>query len=219
MALSVDAKQVLTGGIENMGILWDERPSVRRGVMSNLRREHPLFPKPLRMPAGLGLASLAAGALALAAVLVLAAVDKRPDASSTATPRFLTQLLGPTAPTPAHARVPCRGVSVHLRASGYTVKTATHEVAITPVGIGHSAWSSFRDGATRTTRYGHETIAVGRDSTEEFLTVTSNRAPPTWRWRLDTNGIRPTLATTGQSASPADFAFVRSRFSTAQAGR
>ena len=68
--------------------------------MNNLRREHPLFPKPLRMPAGLGLASLAAGALALVAVLVLA-VDKRPDASSTATPAFLTQLLGPPAPTPA----------------------------------------------------------------------------------------------------------------------
>ena len=160
--------------------------------MTNLRREHPLFPKPLRMPAGLGLASLTAGALALAVVLALA-LDKRPDASSNATPAFLTQLLGPSAPT----RAPRQGVSVRVRASGYTVKTATHEVAITSVGGGASAWRHFRGGATRTTRYGLETIAVGRDRTEEFLTVTSSRAPPTWRWRLDTNGIRPTLGHDG----------------------
>ncbi|MDQ2910169.1 MAG: hypothetical protein M3R39_04020, partial [Actinomycetota bacterium] len=166
--------------------------------MNNLRREHPLVsPVRPRGRAGFGLASLAAGALAVLAVLVLA-VEPRPDASSKAeTPSFLTRLLGPPAPMPALARIPRRGVSVHVRASGYAVKTAAHKVAITSVDSGTAPWRHFRGGATRTTPYGLETIAVGRDRTEEFLTVMSSRAPPTWRWRLDTNGGRPTLGRDG----------------------
>ncbi|HEY8844671.1 MAG TPA: Ig-like domain-containing protein [Gaiellaceae bacterium] len=83
-----------------------------------------------------------------------------------------------------------------MRARGYAVETGAHQVAITSLGGGFSPWHHFRGGATRTTRYGLETIAVGRDRTEEFLTVTSGRAPSSWRWRLDTNA-RPTLGRDG----------------------
>ena len=164
--------------------------------MDNLRRENSLFPVPLRVPAALGLASLALGGLAVLAVLVLA-VGHRPNGSNTReTPAFLTRLLGPPAATPARARSPRQGVSVHVRARGYAVETGAHRVAITSLGGGFSPWHHFRGGATRTTRYGLETIAVGRDRTEEFLTVTSGRAPSSWRWRLDTNA-RPTLGRDG----------------------
>src|ERR1700675_4352461 len=144
--------------------------------MDNLRRAQTLFPLPLRAPAGLGLASLALGCLAVLAVLVLA-VDHQPKAASKATPAFLTRLLGPPASTPARTRARRHGVSVLVRASGYAVETASHKVAVTSIDSGTSPWRHFRAGATRTTSYGLETIAVGRDRTEEFLTVTTKRAP------------------------------------------
>src|SRR5205807_6366361 len=46
-------------------------------------------------------------------------------------------------------------------------------------------------GVSRKTRFGTETITVGKDKTEQFLTVTRHRGQHRWEWDLGLGGLQP----------------------------
>ena len=105
---------------------------------------------------------------------------------------FLDQALGAPRSDAALVTNPSRGVTVRLHADGYSV-TKRGQGTIELAGAGPATpWSRFTRGVRRRTTFGSETIAVGPDRTEEFLTVARHQGTRTWRWKVRTStfGVR-----------------------------
>ena len=48
-------------------------------------------------------------------------------------------------------------------------------------------WTTYRNGASRATALGSETVAVAPDRAEHFQTIVRRQGTKTWRWKLDTS--------------------------------
>ncbi len=112
-------------------------------------------------------------------------------------PAFLLHGLGtPNAAAPL-TRAPSEGVTSRITNGGYRVTLA----GVGSVAIGFDgatgAWSRFADGASRPMPLGHETIQVGAERTEQFLTVETRQGQRAWRWHLVTGALRPSVAKSG----------------------
>jgi len=147
------------------------------------------------LPAWIALAAaLAAGALLLATQL---AGSGGARLAGPAVPSFLAEALGSAKPSAPLVRRPARGVIVQIKRGGYTVQRNGRRLHLETAAPGGD-WKGFAGGATRTTQFGGETVTVGNDRTEQFLTVEQRQGPRTWRWRLDAGTLEPKLSVGGR---------------------
>ena len=166
------------------------------------------------MSAKLKLMGLLVAAAACAGTLVLAGVGLR-DTNRVLTfepAPFLVDALGKPDASPPALRKPARGVNVRIAHHGYTVRNTGHAVSISSALAGGS-WRSFAKGATRAAPFGSETVTVGPKTTEDWLTVERRQGTRTWRWRLGSRKLTPSLSPDGsvRFASGAQVAPLRIR--------
>ena len=144
------------------------------------------------LPFGSAPVVLALAVAATAAALLASRSDG--GASAQPLPSFLRSALGTVAsaaPRPqrltgrATARIGNRSFGVHARGG---------RVTLTPAGPAAAGWRTFRNGVSRRTSFGHETVVVGRRDVEELLTVTRRQSVRTWAWRIGALRERPKWA-------------------------
>jgi hypothetical protein len=131
-------------------------------------------------------------------VFVLAGSAVRDDGVSRLTfepAPFLVDALGKPDASSPKVRRPARGVTVRLGKDGYSVDSRGDLVAIESTDGGR--WTHFAHGTTRPTGFGSETITVGPQTTENFLTVERRQGTRTWRWRIGSGKLVPNLSPDG----------------------
>src|SRR4051812_35331921 len=131
------------------------------------------------------IAALLAAAVTAAALSELAGF--RGSHAVQPTPGFLTRELGAPSPSAPLVRAPSRGVSVAIHPGGYTLATPAGTIGLTADVASAQRWTSYRNGASRVTALGSETVAVGPDRAEHFQTIVRRQGTKTWRWKLDTS--------------------------------
>ncbi|HEX6130381.1 MAG TPA: hypothetical protein VF044_01550, partial [Actinomycetota bacterium] len=89
---------------------------------------------------------------------------------------------------------------MRISTSGYSVQRPEGGVRLESLEPASSAWTRFAAGTRRETPYGFETITVGPDRTEQFLTVEERQGTKTWRWALDTGTLDPKSRADGSIA-------------------
>src|SRR5215208_283862 len=143
------------------------------------------------------LLAVAALALVLAAAVVAAtqlAKLRGDDERTPVTSSFLAEALGvPRASAPL-VRKPAKDVQVRIDRAGYDVRQRSGSLSLASTAASSRPWRRFADGAQRTAPFGKETITVGPQRTEQFLTVTKRQGLRTWTWRLDTTTLKPSLS-------------------------
>src|SRR6266508_4078199 len=147
----------------------------------------------MRQTTGLGLL-----AIVLAAVS-MGTFQARQNASSPTVlghPLHLDALGAPKPDAPL-ARRPARGVEVRIDRGGFEVAGPKTLVSLSALDTSRAGWARFARGASRRTSFGRETIVVGPDKTEQFLTVDRPQGKRTWRWRLASTGIAPRVGADG----------------------
>ena len=135
---------------------------------------------------------LAGAALAVSELATHSPVER------TVTPHFLTNALGKPQSAAPLVRKPAPWLKVKLGSgNGYTVvHRGGGKLALTTDGAGQAGWSKFAHGVSRKTPFGHETITIIGDTTEQFLTVARRQGTHTWEWNLGTN-LKPNLRLDG----------------------
>ena len=140
---------------------------------------------------GAPVATLLAGLLVLLVVVtgLLAATQLASHRGGKATSQtsFLTKALGSPQDSAPLVRKPSRTQTVHLHRNGFTYTHGTDSISLAANGAGAQPWTRHRNGVTRSTPFGAETITVTSRRTEQYLTVSSRQGHKTWTWRLDTN--------------------------------
>ena len=134
--------------------------------------------------------SLVIAALAFAAVTAVALSELASFRGSHAvqpTPGFLTRELGAPSPAAPLVRTPSRGVSVAIHQGGYTLATPAGTISLTADVPSAEKWTSYRNGASRVTAVGSETVAVAPNRAEHFQTILHRQGMRTWRWKLATS--------------------------------
>src|SRR2546421_7379555 len=134
------------------------------------------------------------GGLAVASALAVALVS---EPAPRPLPSFLASQLGSRADRAAVVERPAPGVELLVDRAGYRISGRSSRLSVTPESGAAGAWLRFEHGRSRRTGYGHDTVTVGRDIVEEFLTVERRQGPHTWRWRLATGAADPRVATDG----------------------
>jgi Invasin, domain 3/Bacterial Ig-like domain (group 1) len=116
------------------------------------------------------------------------------------TPAFVAHQLGARrAALPVVSRPRYRATS-EVTPGGFQVKLGRSSVSLSSVDGGRGAWTSYKGGAIRRTGYGQELVTVSASGAEQLLQVDSRQGPRTWRWRLDSAGLAPTLRKDGTVA-------------------
>jgi parallel beta-helix repeat protein len=136
------------------------------------------------------------------AVLGALALDRGDQRATSAT--ALSVSLGPRMADASLVRRPSRAVRVQLRRDGYSVSVAGHGTVALARPTRGDTWSRFVNGVSRETSFGHETITVRPDRTEEFLTVSRRQGAKTWRWRLQAGALRPRFGVDGSISFTGD---------------
>src|SRR6266852_2349807 len=113
--------------------------------------------------------------LAAAAGCLVATQRGGHAASRHATPAFLTKALGTAEPSASLLLTPPRGFSVAIRQGGYALATTAGTIALTAKDRSAGAWPTYRNGASRPTALGRETVTVAPNRTELFQTVTQHK--------------------------------------------
>ena len=137
---------------------------------------------------------LAGAALAVSELVTRSA----PETTKTATPQFLTTALGSPQTAAPVVRKPAPWLKVKFgnRTGATIVHKGGGKLALTTDGAGQARWSKFANGVSRTTPFGHETVTIVGDTTEQFLTVAQHQGTHTWEWNLGTN-LKPNLRSDG----------------------
>src|SRR5207302_6591078 len=95
--------------------------------------------------------------------------------------------LGKYARNASLTSTPAHGLKVGIKSHGFIYDAGTDgTIALSSVGSGSGARTSYANGTLRRTSFGSEAVATVADKAEEFLTVNRKLGPHTWRWRLDT---------------------------------
>ena len=157
--------------------------------------------RPRNRPAkagGLGIAIIAAvAAMLIGAWLLAIGPHSGPAKAHGSSASFLQQALGASHPGASLARQPKPGVTVAVQRRHTIVRRNGHVLSLTAVGAGGATWNSFENGASRPTPFGHESVTIGAERTEEFLTVDRRVGVRTWRWQLGTTTLEPNLRQDG----------------------
>jgi len=82
---------------------------------------------------------------------------------ASATPEFMTSLLGAPQPRAPLTRTPARGVAVEIDRNGYTVASKGSSVTLSAEGVDGGAWRRFGSGVSRETSFGAESVWVAGD--------------------------------------------------------
>jgi hypothetical protein len=109
---------------------------------------------------------------------------------------FLQHALGASHPAANMTRRPKPGVAVAVERRGTVLRRNGHALSLSAVGAGRAAWNGFENGASRPTPFGRETVTIGPERTEEFLTIDRRVGVRTWRWQLGTT-LEPKLSHDG----------------------
>ncbi|TML63972.1 MAG: hypothetical protein E6G22_05255, partial [Actinobacteria bacterium] len=141
---------------------------------------------------------LAVAVAATAASLV--ALRSEGGAVPQALPSFLRSALGPSASAAPHLERLAGGATARIGRREFGVRARGGRVTLTPIGSTARGWSTFRDGVTRRTSFGHDTIVVGRRRVEELLTVSRRQGVRTWAWRIGAAGLVPRAGANGAVA-------------------
>ena len=117
-------------------------------------------------------------------------------------PVFLKEQLGARVADPVQAtvsivRAPAKDVKVTIAPSGFVMKAEAAQVHLRSADAAGGAWTAHDNGAVRATPFGNETVIVGKDFTEQFLTVNRKVGKRTWSWRLDSNLGMPRVGADG----------------------
>ncbi len=160
-------------------------------------RESPAQPGRFALLRSLSPTRLAA-ALAVVAAAFLAVYHLAGDAGKApAEPAFLTSALGAPQRSASFVRKPAPSIKVKIEAGGgYTVADRSRSVTLAAEGTGSGSWHAYVHGASRSTPFGSETVAVKGGRTEQFLTVTHRQGKKTWSWSLGTK-LHPSLSPDG----------------------
>ena len=134
-------------------------------------------------------------ALALIAVAATVAVVAPRHSTTIAAPAFLSGSLGAEGGDDRYE--PVTGLEVELGRSGYLVRGAPGRLGVASEDAAGGGWRHFEGGAVRETPFGSETVVVTPLRTEQFLTINKRQGTRTWRWRLDTGRLEPTLKSDG----------------------
>src|SRR6266511_2131571 len=121
---------------------------------------------------------------------------------------FLTRELGsplnsaPLVREPARhtnvARVrPAVGAKLEIVRDGLEVTSGATAVSLRYGKPGPRSWRQYERGVSRTTAFGNEAIAFGRDRIEQSLLVNRRQGRRTWLWRLGTICLNPSLTSDG----------------------
>ncbi len=138
----------------------------------------------------LGIALTIAVGIGVAALAVRFVTTSPPDAPAT-----VLRAVGPVDEAAPLARA-FGNVESFALLSGLSVATPTARISLAADGVG-GAWTSRRDGALRSTSFGHEAVVFRRGETEELLAVDRRVGARTWRWQLDSGGLTPRLGADG----------------------
>ncbi len=107
--------------------------------------------------------------------------------SKTGAPASVLKQLGPAQPSAGLVHTPNKGLKVSIRKGGFDMSTSEGAVGlVSTTATKGGAWTKHANGATRTTPFGSETVAVTPSGAEQYLTVDSRQGVRTWRWRIDT---------------------------------
>jgi|GEM_PF-5873558 len=142
-------------------------------------------------------ALLAAGTAA--GLVELATLQGRSHAVQHRTPAFVAKELGPARPHASLVRTPAPGLRTVIDAAGVAVVGRESRIAVRDVWNG-GRWSRHRNGASRRTSFGTESVVVTRKRTEQFVTVDRHLAAHTWRWQLRAGRLVPRLGGDGAVA-------------------
>ncbi|MDQ5822066.1 MAG: hypothetical protein M3540_11555, partial [Actinomycetota bacterium] len=162
--------------------------------------------RPRNRPARAGsvrLGLIAVTALILGGAWLFAIGPQSGSEQRHATP-FLQQALGAARTEAPGVRRPARGVAVAVERDQMLISRNGHTLSLSAVGAGKAPWRSFEHGASRPTPFGEETVTIGAERTEEFLTVNRRMGARTWRWRLGTTTLKPELRADGSIEFSAD---------------
>lgn len=150
------------------------------------------------MPSFRALACLAAAiALFPAAFVAVSELATLRGAKALHGSAFLTRALGSPRSTASLVRRPVRDTRVAVRPAGFGVALHGSSLGLVDTFRSTSRWRSYAGGASRLTPFGAETITIGPERTEQFLTVDRHVGVRTWRWRLDTT-LEPSSSADGQ---------------------
>ena len=132
----------------------------------------------------------------LGALAVLAAVafgilqltgTRHVAVSKTGTPVSVLKQLGPVQPSAGLVHRPNTGLKVSIHKGGFGMSTPDGAVGlVSATATKGGAWTKHANGATRTTPFGSEVVAVTPSGAEQYLTVRKQQGKRTWRWQLNT---------------------------------
>ncbi|MDX6477203.1 MAG: hypothetical protein QOH95_2714, partial [Gaiellaceae bacterium] len=133
----------------------------------------------------------------LGAALVSELANRGQDKN--AVPSFVKQELGARLPSAGLARSTGPNTTTKILSSGYEVRSSSGAVRVTQTHAPGNGWVRYVNGTTRPTPFGNESIVLGGDHAdgEQYLTVREHRGVHTWKWRLATGSLRPTLRPDG----------------------
>src|SRR6266545_3387232 len=178
------------------GVAQQDRRRTRKLMASDPQLRHEpgrleAFSRSVDDGPGAPVATILAGLLVLLVVVtgLLAATQLASHRGGKATSQtsFLTKALGSPQDSAPLVRKPSRTQTVHLHRNGFTYTHGTDSISLAANGAGAQPWTRHRNGVTRSTPFGAETITVTSRRTEQYLTVSSRQGHKTWTWRLDTN--------------------------------
>jgi hypothetical protein len=107
--------------------------------------------------------------------------------SKTGTPVSVLKQLGPVQPSAGLVHRPSKGLKVAIHKGGFGLSTSEGAVGLLSASATTGgAWTKHANGATRTTPFGGETVAVTPSGAEQYLTVRKQQGKRTWRWQLTT---------------------------------
>ncbi|MES1247893.1 MAG: invasin domain 3-containing protein, partial [Actinomycetota bacterium] len=147
-----------------------------------------LEPRRLVALAALVVASLAG----VTALVVLGGSDHQAPKHDT----FVSKQLGRRSATATLERTPQRDVHVSVKSKSISVASGSHRVTLGDTTKG-GEWTSYENGARRATPFGHETVVVTKQTTEQFLTVNRHLGDHDWSWNLKSLGLTPRVGNDG----------------------
>ena len=126
------------------------------------------------------------GAAVVFAVVQLGG-ERHVATSKTGVPVSVLKQLGPVQPSAGLVHTSKKGVKVSIRNGGFEMSTSDGAVGIvSAAAAAGGAWTKHTKGATRSTPFGNETVAVTSSGAEQYLTVRKQQGRRTWRWQLNT---------------------------------
>ena len=120
-----------------------------------------------------------------------------PSRQAVAPRTFVDRALGAPSSDASLERRLATGATLSVDARGIDAHVGTAAIALASRGVRTGAWQRYRDGASRATSFGRESILFGINRAEQFLTVDRHQGARMWSWQLDATNGMPRLGPDG----------------------